>query len=78
MDEPDLTAELDAAEDMVMGRVDRIETEWGWREPDGSVFESNLSEAAARAVVARIDSRPVTLVRRTVTYTPWEAVPGDR
>jgi hypothetical protein len=71
-DEPNLTAELDAAEDIVIGRVSAVVTEWGWREPDGSIFETNLSEAAARAVVARIDSRPVTLVRRTVTYGEWE------
>ena len=78
-DEPDLLRELDIADDIVSGRVDKMETEWGWQEPDGSVFESNLSEAAARAVTARIrrDSRPVTLVRRTVTYSPWEEVPGD-
>ena len=74
-DEPDLFAELDAAEDIVTGRVEAVETEWGWREPDGSVFETNLSEAAARAIAARIDSRPVTLVRRTVTYGPWEECP---
>jgi hypothetical protein len=70
--EPDLTAELDAAEEIVM-------TEWGSREvspsPTESVFRyCNLSERAVRGILAARAQRGRrdALYRRTVTYGPWE------
>ena len=38
-----------------------------------------LGENAARGVVAARNQRghPTVLVRRTVTYGPWEEMPGD-
>jgi len=76
MTEPDLTAELDAAEAIVMGRVELITTEWGVRH-DGcldDVHDYGWDEKAARQSVvdhARLNGR---LLRRTVTYSPWEEV----
>jgi hypothetical protein len=69
--EPDLTAELDAAEDIVMGRVDAVVTEWGVRyeNHDLPYGTSHLSEQMARRD-ARTDQAVV--IRRTVTYSPWE------
>jgi hypothetical protein len=56
-----------------------VETEWGSRGPDpaSDVFELNLGEEASRSVVARRNERgiPTVLVRRTVTYGPWEEMP---
>ena len=71
--EPDLTSELDPAEDIVMGRA-----EWGVRYdgierrviPYGT---SHNSEQMARMHAA---AGRETVVRRTVTYGPWEEVPG--
>lgn len=76
-DEPDLTAELDAAEDIVMGRVASVVTEWGMRHDDclTDVHDYGRDEEAARKSVtdhARLNGK---LVRRTVTYSPWETVP---
>ncbi len=79
-DEPDLMAELDVAEAIVMHGA-TVEIQWGWREKDGDVFVMHrLGEEAARALVAgqRRNIRSVTLVRRTVTYGPWEEAPGER
>lgn len=69
-DEPDLTAELDAAEDVVTGRVESVVTEWGVRHPTGRVFGTGDDETTAR-FIARGQG---TVVRRTVTYSPWEEV----
>jgi hypothetical protein len=76
--EPDLTAALDEAEDVVMGRAETVVTEWGIRHadaPDG-VWKYGTDEQRARkerGLVYRAAEGPATLVRRTVTYGPWEA-----
>lgn len=49
------------------------ETEWGYRFPDGHVHYCAGGERTARYVAARADA---VVVRRTVTYGPWEQVPG--
>jgi hypothetical protein len=84
-DEIDLTAELDAAEAIVMGRIETVKTEWGARRPDlaSGVFNTGSDEDAeklARLLAADQEKRGITgaLVRRTVTYGPWEEVHGDR
>ncbi len=74
-DEPDLTAELDAAEDIVTGRVDKIETEWGVRQGE-HVRTYGTDEHRAR-MEQKFISRRSTLVRRAVTYGPWEEASGD-
>jgi hypothetical protein len=78
--EPDLMAELDAAEDVITGRVETVVTEWASRDLGGSaVFEmSHLGEEAARHVVEARNRNgvPCVLLRRTVTYGPWEEEPG--
>ena len=76
-DEPDLMAELDLADDIVSGRVDKVETHWGMRHDDclTDVHDYGRDEKAARQSVAdhaRLNGR---LMRRTVTYGPWEEVP---
>ncbi len=75
-EEPDLTAELDAAEEIVTGRAEAIVTEWGMRHDDclTDVHDYGRDKEAARQSVAdhaRLNGR---LVRRTVTYGPWENV----
>lgn len=84
MPEPDLIAELDAAEEIVMGRAETVVTEWGSREispsPTESVFRyRNLSERTVRGILAARAQRGRSdvLYRRTVTYGPWEMVPGE-
>jgi hypothetical protein len=81
-DEPDLTAELDEAEAIVTGRAEAIVTEWGVRYGEGRVDvygSSPRSEHLARLDVASGPlSGPEVVVRRTVTYGPWEECPGDR
>lgn len=81
-DEPDLTAELDAAEVIVMGRAETVVTEWGVRyEPEFSrtVAICGTGPDNERRARHEVSCWPesATLVRRTVTYGPWEAVPGD-
>jgi hypothetical protein len=83
MSEPDLTAELDAAEDIVTGRVAEVRTEWASREisPDsaGGIFRyRTLSEETVRGILAIRAQRGFrdVLLRRTVTYGPWEEA-GD-
>jgi hypothetical protein len=75
----DLTAELDAAEDIVTGRVEAVVTEWASRDLGGSaVFEMRyLGEEAARHVVEARNRNgvPCVLLRRTVTYGPWVKTP---
>ena len=80
--EPDLTAELDAAEAVVTGRAETMVTQWASRDPEGSVFVYGadavaLSEAAARSAVnaRRRHGSADVLLRRTVTYGPWREVP---
>ena len=75
MDDPDLTAELDAAEDIVTGRVESVEVQWGVRYEDGRTLPYGNSRTSER--MARLDAAtdPGTVVRRTVTYGPWEDVP---
>jgi hypothetical protein len=77
MADPDLTAELDAAEDIVTGRAEAIVTEWGVRVPYEvpRVAPYGSDEWAARRDVARGKDLGYALVRRTVTYGPWEDVP---
>ncbi len=80
-DEPDLTAELDAADALVLHDVP-TETHWGTLDPvTGDVFLCGgeavpLSEGTARSIVrSRRDlGKGDRLVRRTVTYGPWEVV----
>lgn len=81
MSEPDLSAELDAAEAIVMGGAEAVVTEWGLRTPSGYVTKIGSGEDAA--AMARTlagdweqEGHPGALVRRTVTYSPRE-VPGD-
>ena len=45
-DHPDLTAELDVAEDIVTGRVEAVVTEWGVRSPSGYVTRLGSDEEA--------------------------------
>ncbi len=80
-DHPDLTAELDVAEDIVTGRVEAVVTEWGVRSPSGYVTRLGSDEEAGK--VARElaedygrEGSPGALVRRTVTYGPWEESDG--
>ena len=77
---PDLTAELDAAEAIVMGTA-TTETQWGVRTPSGYVTRIGSDEEAAK--MARTlagdwerEGHPDALVRRTVTYGPWEEISG--
>lgn len=72
--EPDLTAELDAAEDIVMGRTETVVTEWGMRHDDclTDVHDYGRDEKAARQSVADHARLNGQLVRRTVTNRPWE------
>lgn len=77
-DVPDLSAELDAAEDIVMGRVSAVETEWGVRWQEGGLEQIDAygsDEAGARRGAAGVYKRlDGALVRRTVTYGEWETV----
>ena len=75
----DLTAELDAAEAIVMGQAETVVTEWASRDSSGSLFIYGHDEFVARTVIAARRRRALddVLVRRTVTYGPWEEVPGD-
>jgi hypothetical protein len=89
-DDTDLSTELDAAEEIVMGRVETVRVEWGVRRLTRSGVSGNLryevfacgygedGEKLARAAAAdhqRVGN-PGALRRRTVTYTPWEELPG--
>ncbi len=76
-DDMDLTAELDAAEDIMTGRVESVEIQWGVR------YEQELTRSVAvigtgpdneRRARHEVACWPETaaLVRRTVTYTPWQ------
>ena len=81
-DGPDLTAELDAAEEIVMGRAESVKTEWGVRQPGDGIVIPNANEYLARLNAAGQNGVPTsmdggTVVRRTVTYGPWEEVPRD-
>jgi hypothetical protein len=78
-DDLDLTAGLDAAEDVVTGRAETVVTEWGVQ------YEPELTSSAAvigtgpdneRRARHEVACWPETaaLVRRTVTYGPWEAI----
>jgi hypothetical protein len=82
--EPDLTSELDAAEDVVMhGAI--VVTEWGVRYyPDRPDFIWLIGgdeghEETARSLAARCEQRGQgsALMRRTVTYGPWRE-PGNK
>lgn len=78
-DEPDLTAELDAADALALHDVTTV-TEWGVRYDDLSGQAAILgtgpdNERRARHEVACWPDTAV-LVRRTVTYGPWDE-PGD-
>ena len=73
-DAPDLMTELDAAEDIVMGRADRIATDWAVACLCGGVREILVyddEEDARRHLLLHSGSY---LVRRMVTYGPWEDV----
>lgn len=73
--EPDLTAEMDAAEDIVMGRAETVKTEWGVRYDDqGNVGIYGTGSDHERW--ARMDADGV-LVCRTVTYGPWKEEPAS-
>ena len=89
MPEPDLTSELDAAEDVVMGRAETVVTEWGVDCTDGR-GEHRVSfgdgkdgaKEEARAMIDRDRRNGIgahdVLVRRTVKYGPWEEIPDER
>lgn len=75
MPEPDLTAEPDDAEAVVMHDV-TVKTEWGVRHghaADGEyVWVFGTDERRARMEQRMFaDEGPTVLVRRTVTYGPW-------
>jgi len=76
MAEPDLTAELDAAEEIVMGRAECIVTEWGMRHDDclTDVHDYGRDKDAARISAAQHVRLNGRIVCRTVTYGPWEEV----
>jgi hypothetical protein len=78
-DEPDLTAELDEAEEIVMGRAESVVTEWGVRYDDLSREAAVLGSGPDNERRARHEVRcwpdSAVLVRRTVTYSPWEPAP---
>jgi len=87
-DNPDLTAELDAAEAIVIGGAESVVTEWGVDCTDGrGEHRVNFgdgqygSEGEARAMIGRDQRNGIgahnVLVRRTVTYGPWEPVRED-
>lgn len=70
-DIPDLTA----AEDIVTGRAEAVVTEWGIRSgASGRVWEYGTDEQRARKEQPLVYGGG-TLIRRTVTYGPWEPVP---
>jgi hypothetical protein len=75
-DEPDLMAELDAAEAIVMGTVSAVETEWGVRYGDSRGTIGVYGTGPDNERHARWDAggEPGVLVRRTVTYSEWETV----
>ena len=81
MTEPDLTAQLAGAEDIVMGRAESVVTEWGVRCADGAVLQcaseylARLNAAGENGIPTRMDGG--TPVRRTVTYGPWEEAEDD-
>jgi hypothetical protein len=68
-----------AAEAIVTGAA-AAETEWGSRGPGpaAGVFRYGTDEFIARSVVAARGRRGIrdVLVRRTVTYGPWEDAGG--
>jgi hypothetical protein len=68
MNNPDLTEEI------VTGRTEFILTGWGMRHDD-CLHDYGHDEKAARQAAAdhaRVNGK---LVRRTVSYGPWEEVP---
>jgi len=79
--EPDLFAELDAAEDIMTGRAELIVTEWGvrrWEEGREHWYGTSAeARRVARAIVRDHEKSgtPGVLIRRTVTYGPPEDVP---
>lgn len=81
--EIDLTAELDAAEDIVMGRTEAVVTGWGvrrWEEGREHWYGTDAeSERVARAITRDHEKSgtPGILIRRTVTYGPSEEVPAN-
>ena len=78
MDDPDLTAELDAAEDIVMGRAERVVVQWGIQRPDLSTgyYWCGMGRNGEEAARLLADER-YPAVRRTVTFGPVEEVPAD-
>lgn len=79
-DEPDLMRELDEAEEIMTGRVESVHTEWGVRYQSSGrehVATYGADEQTARMAAADYKRLGGTLVRCTVTRTPWEEVPGD-
>ena len=78
--EPDLSAELDDAEAIVIGDA-TVKTEWGVRHDlaaDGEyVWVFGTDEHRARTEQRMFaDEGPTVLVRRKVTTGPWETVAG--
>ena len=80
-EEPDLTRELDAAEAIVTGRAEAVVTEWGVRydHHGGKVGILGTGPDNERRARHEVTCWPDTssLVRRTVTCSPWEEVPGE-
>jgi hypothetical protein len=59
------------------GRAETVEVEWGVSRSGPSGF--SLANYGTHEGLARTDAAEIrgVLVRRTVTYSPWEEVPGD-
>lgn len=81
MNEPDLMAELDDAEQIISGTAERIVTEWGVRWEDDAGWHATTvgeygpdGEKRARSLVgalARGFTNDVGVVKRKVTYGAW-------
>jgi hypothetical protein len=81
-DEPDLTAELDDAEEIVFGTVAEVVTEWGVRydydDPGHNVrciaIGEQRAEDIARCIAAdhHAVGQDVTVVKRTIRIGEWE------
>ena len=56
MTEPDLSAELDVAEEIVMGRVESVETQWGVRYDAESSRVAVYGTQRASEQMARADA----------------------
>lgn len=77
LDQPDLTAELDDAEQIISGEVEKIVYRWGIKfcagEPGEHVSKPGWNEQATRQWVEQYDGgKPCVVVRQKVTYGVWQ------